>query len=521
VEPALSAPDAARQTVGPPERPLRVATLDAGAIPGQWIVTRRIWLTGMTHAIAGLAFAYVIATAFLLATGLGFDWRVALTFAMIYTWPIVITLGLVCTVSWLGLGLLVLGYALVLAATIAVLTAGTTITAGQIAWLWFTTNKEGTLLAFALLARPIRAVGPLVAALMIAVVAGAIYILFAVYNSDTALRVVSDIYTRLHLGVYGTIALVLLAGAIPMGLTAWIGLRWFGRRYRAQRFSDQSIMIDAVFLIFAIEYGISLKQNGLVWLLAPVAAFLAYKTVATAGLRLLRPPPDADAKQLLLLRVFSLGRRSGKLFNGFSKLWRYVGAVRMIAGPDLATSTVEPHEILDFIAGRLQRRFISSPTALEQRLVETEPRCDPDGRYRISSFFCHDDTWKMVLGRLARDSDAVLMDLRGFTEEARGCIYEINELLDTVPLERIVFVIDRTTDEIGLVRVVFDGWARLGAASPNRADLTPRVRLVRFDGLYGRNIANLVALLAATASVNTMSHRMRLRSEKIEASLVG
>ena len=79
-----------------------------------------------------------------------------------------------------------------------------------------------------------------------------------------------------------------------------------------------------------------------------------------------------------------------------------------------------------------------------------------------------------------------------------------------MPLERIVFVIDRTTDEIGLVRVLFDGWARLGAASPNRADLTPHVRLVRFDGLYGRNIANLVALLAATASVNTLSHRMQL-----------
>lgn len=512
LEPAPSA-HAAGQTVGLPKRPLHVETLEAGAIRGQWTVTRRIWLAGMTYAVAGLAFAYVTATAFLLATGLGFDWQVALTGAMIYTWPIVITLGLVCSVSWLGLGLLVLGYALVLAASIAVLTAGTTITPGQVALLWFTTNKVGTLLVFALLARPIRAVGPLVAVLMIAVVAGAIHILFAVYNSDTALVVVSDIYTRLHLGVYGTIALVLLAGAIPMVLTVWIGLRWFGRRYQAHRFSEQSIMIDAVFLIFAIEYNLSWSKEGLVRLLAPVAAFLAYKTVATAGLRLLRlcAPPDAPPKQLLLLRVFSLGRRSGQLFDGFSKLWRHVGAVRMIAGPDLATSTVEPHEILDFIAGRLQRRFISSPTALEQRLVETEPRCDPDGRYRISSFFCHDDTWKMVLGRLARDSDAVLMDLRGFTEEARGCIYEINELLDTVPLERIVFVIDRTTDEIGLVRVVFDGWARLGAASPNRADLTPRVRLVRFDGLYGRNIANLVALLAGTASVNTMSHRMRLR----------
>ena len=144
----------------------------------------------------------------------------------------------------------------------------------------------------------------------------------------------------------------------------------------------------------------------------------------------------------------------------------------------------------------MQRCFISSPAELEQRLAETEPQCDPDGRYRTSSFFGHDDTWKMVLGRLAESSDAVLMDLRGFTKEARGCIHEINELLNTVPLERIVFVVD------GLVRVLFDSWARLGAASPNRADLTPHVRLVRFDGLYGRNIANLVALLAATASVN-------------------
>jgi hypothetical protein len=503
--PAPSAHDASEQTVGPPERPLCIATVDADAIPGKWTATRRVWLAGMIHAIAGIAFAYVTGTVVLLATGLGFDWQAALLGATVYTWPIVITLGLVCTVSWLGLGLLVLGYALVLAAAVAVLAAGTTITAGEVASLWFTTNRDGTLLALACLARPIRAVGPLVAALMIAGVAGAIYILFAVYNSDTALVLVSKIYTRLHLGVYGTIALVLLAGAIPMGLMAWLVLRWLSRRYRAQRVSDQSIMIGAVLLIFAIEYGIGLYKNGLVWLLAPVAAFLAYKTVATPGLRLLRRwgPPDVDPKRLLLLRVFSLGRRSGQLFDGFSKLWRHVGIVRMITGPDLATSTVEPHEFLDFIGGRLQRRFISGPAALEQRLAESEARCDPDGRYRTSSFCCYDDTWKMVLSRLAKDSDAVLMDLRGFTKEARGCIYEINELLGVVPLHRIVFVIDRTSDQIALAQVFSDGWARLGAASSNRADLTPRVRLVRFDGLYGRNIANLVGLLAATSRRNT------------------
>jgi hypothetical protein len=515
-EPALSAHDSLERTVGPPERPLQISTLNAATIPGKWAATRRLWLAGMIYAIAGFAFAYVTAAPMVLAMGQDFNWQAALILAMFailfYAWPIVITLSLVCAISWLGLGILVLVYALVLAAMISVVSMETTFTAGALASQWFAANRDGSLLAFALLARPIRAVGPLVGALMIAAVAGAIYILFAVYNCDTALVVVSEIYTRLHLGVYGTIALMLLAGAIPMGLMAWLGLRWFGRRYRAHRFSDQSIMIDGLFIIFAIEYSSGWWQRGPVWLLTPIAAFLAYKIVATGGLYLLRrrAATDVHPKQLVLLRVFSLGRRSRRLFDGFSKLWRHVGAVRMIAGPDLATSTVEPHEFLDFIAGRLQRRFITGSAELEQRLLETEPRRDPDGRYRSSSFFCYDDTWKMVLGRLVRDGDAVLMDLRGFTAAASGCIYEINELLNRVPLDRIVFVIDRTTDEIGLAQVFFDGWARLAATSPNRADLTPRVRLVRLNGLYGRNIAKIVALLAARNE-----HRREIAAERM------
>jgi hypothetical protein len=172
-KPAPPVHDASGQGIGPPERPLLIATVDAGAILGKWTATKRVWFAGVTHAIAGLAFAYVMGTVFLLASGLGFDWQVALGSAIFYTWPIVITLGLVCTVSWLGRGLLVLGYALALAATMAVLAAGTTITASQVASLWFALNRDGTLLALASLAPPIRAVGPLVAVFMIAIVAGA------------------------------------------------------------------------------------------------------------------------------------------------------------------------------------------------------------------------------------------------------------------------------------------------------------------------------------------------------------
>ena len=215
-------------------------------------------------------------------------------------------------------------------------------------------------------------------------------------------------------------------------------------------------------------------------------------------MRLFCPGNRADSRppRLLLLRVFSLGRRSQSLFRAFSLLWRYTGSVRMIAGPDLANATVEPHEFLDFLAGRLQRRFITGPAALDQRLAETSLRRDPDCRFRVFEFFCHADTWQTVLRRLARESDLVLMDLRGFTSTNKGCIFELNELLDAVRLERLLLVVDRTTDEGFLTDVLQQGWVHISASSPNRTDASPRVRLYRLDGAGAQGIGKLVATLA-------------------------
>lgn len=79
---------------------------------------------------------------------------------------------------------------------------------------------------------------------------------------------------------------------------------------------------------------------------------------------------------------------------------------------DLVTSTVEPHEFLDFLRGRIGRQFVSSALDLEQRISAMDRLPDPDARYRISEFFCHNDTWQMTVDRLATASDVVLMDLR-------------------------------------------------------------------------------------------------------------
>jgi hypothetical protein len=368
----------------------------------------------------------------------------------------------------------------------------TGVTASQQLTNWLNANVANRIQALTLV-RPLITV---IVLFVIAAVAGAIVIEDLFWDSVEQQTLLWSIIS--NLGVVGNVVLLALAGAIPTGIIGWLLLRWLGNLYRARQISDQSIMIDAIWLMFSFTQSPFVLAPLVVSGSAAIGGFVAYKLAATTGYRLLRTgaKEDSQAFKLLLLRVFSLGTRSERLFAGFTKLWRHIGSVRMIAGPDLATSTVEPHEFLDFLAGRLQRRFISGPDTLEQRLRETDQRRDGDGRFRIAEFFCHDDTWQMALRRLEKDTDVVLMDLRGFSQSNRGCVFEIKELLDLVLLRHIVFVVDRTTDERFLAQVFADAWASLTNASPNWNDPAPRVRLYRFDGHVGQDIPGLVAVVA-------------------------
>jgi hypothetical protein len=103
----------------------------------------------------------------------------------------------------------------------------------------------------------------------------------------------------------------------------------------------------------------------------------------------------------------------------------------------------------------------------------------------------------VVLKRLARDSDAVLMDLRGFLPDNQGCVFEINELLNVMPLDRVVFVVDATTDLAFLRETFAAGWAALAADSPNRDLAEPRVLLFEFAG--GSSVPGLMRAVGEAA----------------------
>jgi hypothetical protein len=158
----------------------------------------------------------------------------------------------------------------------------------------------------------------------------------------------------------------------------------------------------------------------------------------------------------------------------------------MIAGIDLISRTVEPHEFLDFVSGKLSRRFIDSEAALDRRISERDVAPDRDLRFRVNEFFCYDDTWKMVLSRLVHESDAVLMDLRGFSSRNAGCVFELRELARMISLERVVFVTDASTDEALLAATLAGG----------------RAGLFRLTAITGHQVTQLLHALAnATTAV--------------------
>ncbi len=520
IEPAAAPPVAPLQFVmagGASMRDTAPSKLDALRLPGPW-------RNAAIYTIAGIGYVLTLTAAYLYAGGMEFLPVRFVFFAVAYAWPIVLTIGLVAPVSWRGALAAACIYFLLFAAISAIGVARSdAFTWGQAARLWLLTNIPGTFLILAFLPRPIRAMGPLVLVFMVAAVAGSSvwHNVFHSGGSELMLRAV-DLFASLGLNNMNAVAAATFAaeliGVAMLSLIGWAFLRGVGRLYLWRLISDQSVLVDSLWFLFALTSVVDFAFFGEFWFLAPLGAFAIYKLIALAGFALFgeKPAVAAANPKFLLLRVFSLGKRSARLFNAFSKQWRHAGHIRLIAGPDLATSTVEPHEFLDFMSGKLGRRFISGPDTLARRLSETEQRRDFDGRYRVDDFFCHDGAWQMVLKRLARDSDAVLMDLRGFLPDNQGCVFEINELLNVIPLGHVVFVVDATTDLAFLRETFARGWAAVAATSPNRDLAEPRVLLFEFVG--ERSVSELMRAVVEAANRGARGQAMSRDSEPLPAT---
>lgn len=313
-----------------------------------------------------------------------------------------------------------------------------------------------------LLARSLGAVGLLVLAFVGVLLFGyglVIALIILGLGGGGAFRdpaLMTDLYFRLLYlsseigGDEGAFKLILLLGSLTLFVVPGVlGVRWLGRRYRARRLSDQSLAIGASYvacsLLWATALGVSARY-GTFWTIVPLGA-----CALTLAILAVEPPSPAAGSRhppprLLFLRVFALGRKRRRVFRRLESFWRQIGPIRLISGPDLALSTVEPHEVIDFLTRKLAGRFIDGTTRLSEVRWHEDERPDADGRFRVDEYFCHADVWQAVFAELAASADVVVMDARGFGAAHAGSSFEIEAMLRHAPPAAVVLLIDRGTD---------------------------------------------------------------------------
>ena len=446
---------------------------------------------------AGTAFALVFACAAVLAFPM---LRTAGRFMLalwVCSWPIVPAL-LVSTPAWRRTRVLWVATPFVLWAAVSLLFGAAaalapqrfgptaveyfyTITPPQALGAWMFVNAPPTLMWWLFSHRRLRAVGPLVLGFATALAAGAVALLTWLLLTAAGARLLAGTAAASGLPPSGVIVMLLGGLMVASAAVGWLFMRAARRAYRAKQANDRSLLLDALWLLFAVWYAMVLVIAGLAWLGVAALGFGACKLT----LRLARqhlPATAGAVPSLVFLRVFSLGRRSDLLFDRITRYWRHLASVDLICGPDIVHSTVQPHQLMDFLAGQLATHFVADPASLERRLAERDLAPDADGRHRVNSFYCHADTWTRVLPALVSGTVVVLMDLRSLTERHSGCVLELHHLVAAVPLRCCVFVVDASTDQAFLLRTLASAWQAMPADSPNRHLLPASLPVHRLAG---------------------------------------
>jgi len=253
----------------------------------------------------------------------------------------------------------------------------------------------------------------------------------------------------LTLGLNGVFLLI----ALPVGWLAWLRLRKLAGDYEAKRFSDAQLLARTWWLMLVVTIGFDIliaRERPLFALLLVAGEILLFSPVNHWAMKWLGVAQQGEARHaptLLLLRVFGNTARTERLFDRVAARWRLIGPVTMIAAPDVTARTIDAGDYLRWLTGRVDELFVTSRASLDAKLAALDLNPDPDGRFRINEFCCRDSTWQATVVELMLRADAVIMDVRGITQERRGCEFELQQLAQRLPAQRLVLVVDGATDK--------------------------------------------------------------------------
>lgn len=354
----------------------------------------------------------------------------------------------------------------------------------------------------------VRGAGPpLVAALTIGLVVFAFGVAFAAAFDDG-----EDSEATTEDWLWATI--YLLAVLALAAAAAWRMLLRLAKRYEARRFSDQQMALHAYWalitgwcgaLVLAVSFD-ARTQHAMEWMAAVVmVAWYGWRALERVALWWARRRAPTPCGALLMLRVFKPSARSEAFTDRFLARWRFAGPTWMIAGPDLAGGHLEPDEFFAFLRGRLRERFIVQADEIPARLQTLDESRDPDGRCRVHELFCSNATWRETVLALMDRAGVVLLDLREYHPGRLGTRFELEAVLQRVPLERLVVLVAAGDDPAPVEAEVRDAWRLVDPRGRNDHGAAgggvPRLTLLSVDDGSAAEMHGLIAACAAAANI--------------------
>lgn len=299
----------------------------------------------------------------------------------------------------------------------------------------------------------------------------------------------------------------LWAGLYLLGLTAlaaaaaWRMLLRLARRYEERRFGDQQLALHAYWALVtgycgALVLAISFDErtgHAMEWMAASVLlAWGAWRLLERLALRWARHGAAAPCGALLMLRVFKPSTRSEAFTDRFLARWRFAGPTWMIAGPDLAGGHLEPDEFFAFLRRRLREHFIVDAAQIPARVQALDDDRDPDGRCRVHELFCTNATWRATVLALMARAGVVLLDLREYHPGRLGTRFELEAVLQRVPLARLIVLVAAGDDPAPVEAEIRDAWRMVDPRG--RSDGAPRLTVI---AVGAGSAAEMHGLLAA------------------------
>jgi hypothetical protein len=213
--------------------------------------------------------------------------------------------------------------------------------------------------------------------------------------------------------------------------------------------------------------------------------FLTPRRFPKIGVRLRRVTADANVigrrpLRIVFLRLFE---NQPRMRTFMSSAWREFGYVHLLRSAAAVTrSELKWAKRSGDVAGL----FVASDAELRSQLGQHVEAPNRKGRYRftrigptpirvrdrygsypVRAVLCHGTFWKHAVDALLDEMDLVVVDLSGYTERNAGTRYEMQRVIDRVPVECVMFLADQRSRKKFLEHELRAAWASMASGSPN------------------------------------------------------